>query len=119
MPSIFQSYPLRPTDKGRAAVREPIFRQALAKIALTVKAQEMPYEMLESRCQYLAAITLCPRLAHGSEDDFVAFCRAHWDEIETAWRTVLAPVMRRLDADFGGLCRELGFNLPGGAPMAG
>lgn len=116
MPTIFQTAPHRPTDKGRAAVRSDAFRTSCAQIALSTKVQELDYDALEARLRYLAAITLCPKLKAGSEDEFLSFCRAHFDEIERAWRTAVEPTMGRIDTPegFRGLMAEFGINLPRG-----
>jgi hypothetical protein len=111
MPSIFKMHPLHPTDKGRQEVQTETFRHRCAQIALSARAQELPFEALEARLRYLAATTLCPRLARGTEDEFLAFVRAHWDAVEGAWRMSVAPVMRRIDADFSGLMKEFGITL--------
>ena len=112
MPSILTMRPLSPTAGGRAAVQAERFRTLCAQVAITTKCQELPYETLEGRMRYLAATTLCPKLANRTEDDFISFCRAHWDEIERAWRTAAEPTMKRIDTDFTGLMRDFGFNLP-------
>jgi hypothetical protein len=116
MPTIFQTSPHRPTDKGRAAVRSDAFRTACAQIALSTKAQELDYDALEARLRYLAAITLCPKLKAGSEDEFLSFVRMHFQEVENAWRMAVEPTMRQIDTPegFRGLLAEFGINLPRG-----
>jgi hypothetical protein len=103
---------LKPTEKGRMAVKSEGFIRLAKEIAAAVVVSGRPYEEMETRLRTLTIDTLLPQRRY-SPDEVADFYRGHWPEVDSAWREAIAPLMTDVDTDpVGAISRELGVHLP-------